>query len=57
MLCEGSFPPENPFFSLAPQMRMCYQAIDHDGVTMPGRRAGVTQCCFEMYKHFRRVLY
>ena len=47
MLCEGSFPRKTHFFSLAPQMRMRYQAVDHDGV-MPGRSAGVTQCCFQI---------
>jgi hypothetical protein len=28
---------EHPIFSLAAQMRMRYQAVDHDGVTMLGR--------------------
>jgi methylmalonyl-CoA mutase cobalamin-binding subunit len=31
------FTPEHPIFSLAAQMRMRYEAVDHDGVTMLGR--------------------
>jgi hypothetical protein len=31
------FTPEHLIFSLAAQMRMRYQAVDHDGVTMLGR--------------------
>jgi hypothetical protein len=29
--------PGTPIFSLAVQMRMRYQAVDHDGVAMLGR--------------------
>jgi hypothetical protein len=29
--------PGTPIFPLAAQMRMRYQAVDHDGVTMLGR--------------------
>ena len=47
MLCEGSF-PRKTLFSLATQMRMRYQTVDHDGVTMLGRSAGATQCCFQI---------
>jgi hypothetical protein len=36
VLCERSF-PRNTHFFLAAQMRMRYQAVDHDGVTMLGR--------------------
>jgi hypothetical protein len=28
------FPPEHPIFSLAAQMRMRYQAVDHEGATL-----------------------
>jgi hypothetical protein len=55
-MCEG-FPPEHPFFSLATQMHMRYQAVDHRSRwrdDMLGRSAGATQCCFQIHKHFRR---
>jgi hypothetical protein len=50
MLCEG-FPPGTPNFSLAVQMRMRYQAIDQRWRDDARKER---QCCFEMYKHFRR---
>jgi hypothetical protein len=37
MLCKGSLPRDTRFFSLAAQMRMRYQAVGDNGVTMLGR--------------------
>jgi hypothetical protein len=46
------FSPRKPIFSLATQMRMRYQAVDHDGRRWRddaiGRSAGATQCCFQI---------
>jgi hypothetical protein len=47
--------PEHPIFSLAAQMRMRYQAADQrwrDDATKEHK--GAIQCCFQIYKHFRR---
>jgi hypothetical protein len=35
--CVKDLSPGTPIFSLAAQMRMCYQAVDHEYVTMIGR--------------------
>jgi hypothetical protein len=56
MLCKGSLPRNTRFFSLAAQMRMRYQAVDHDGVTIDARKERLlmgraTQCCFQMYNY------
>jgi hypothetical protein len=48
--------PGTPIFSLAAQMRMRYQAVDHDGVTMLGR-ATLPTVLFSNYKHFYRREY
>jgi hypothetical protein len=37
MLCKRIFTLKHLTFSLAAQMRMRYQAVDHDAVTMLGR--------------------
>jgi hypothetical protein len=37
MLCKGIFTLKHLTFSLAVQMRMRYQAVDHNAVTMLGR--------------------
>ena len=48
MLCKGSLPRNTRFFSLAAQMRMRYQAVDHDGVTMLGRSDSVVFKCINI---------
>jgi hypothetical protein len=47
VLCEGSF-PRNTHFSLAAQLRMRYQAVDHDGVTMLGRSDTADSVVFKL---------
>jgi hypothetical protein len=49
--------PEHPFFSLAAQMRMRYQAVDHADVTMLGRSDTADSVVFKLYKHFYRREY
>jgi hypothetical protein len=40
--------PGSPNFSLAAQMRMRYQAVDHDGVTMLGRSDTADSAVFKL---------
>jgi hypothetical protein len=47
VLCEGSF-PRNTIFSLPAQMRVRYQAVDHDGVTMLGRSDTADSVVFKL---------
>jgi hypothetical protein len=47
VLCKG-LSPGIPIFSLAAQMRMRYQAVDHDGVTMLGRSDTADSVVFKL---------
>jgi hypothetical protein len=40
--------PGTPIFSLEAQMRMRYQAVDHDGVTMLGRSDTADSVVFKL---------
>jgi hypothetical protein len=55
--CVKDLSPGTPIFSLAAQMQMRYQAVDHDGVTMLQEGATLPAVLLSNYKHFYRREY